>query len=80
MLWFIIRTLIVGLLAGYAAAKLNHMDTSDWKKNLLLGVAGSFLGGFLGTLIGIKSINIIGSVLISIIGACLVIWLARKIG
>ena len=47
MLWSIIRILIVGLLAGYIAARLNGMDSTDWKKNLLLGILGSAVGGMI---------------------------------
>ena len=77
MLLYIVRTVLVGCAAGWAAAKLNNLDSSNWVGNLLLGILGSFVGSFLGSLIGIRSTNLIGSVLVSIVGACLAIWVDK---
>ncbi len=77
MLIYIVRTALIGCAAGWAAAKLNNLDSSNWVNNLILGILGSFVGSFVGSLIGIHSTNMIGSILVSIAGACLAIWVDK---
>ena len=83
MLWFIIVLLIVGLFAGALARLLvPGPDPMSLLGTWLLGVLGSFVGGFLGYLLFGRDINdgavqlsgIIGSVLGAVI--LLLIWRA----
>jgi uncharacterized membrane protein YeaQ/YmgE (transglycosylase-associated protein family) len=83
MLWFIIVLLVVGLLAGALARLLvPGPDPMSLLGTWLLGVLGSFLGGFLGYLLFGRDIDdgavqvsgIIGSILGAII--LLLIWRA----
>jgi len=49
--------------------------------NVILGVVGAIVGGFIASLIGFnyaEGFNLV-SLLIAIAGACLVIWLARMV-
>lgn len=78
MLSMIIRTLIVGLIAGWLANKLMHLDSSDMGKNLALGVVGSIVGSLIGSLLGLQSTNLIGSIILAVIGACLAEWFYSK--
>jgi uncharacterized membrane protein YeaQ/YmgE (transglycosylase-associated protein family) len=83
MLWFIIVLLIVGLLAGALARLLvPGPDPMGLLGTWLLGVLGSFAGGFLGYLLfgrdiedgAVQLSGIIGSVLGAVI--LLLIWRA----
>jgi len=83
MLWFIIVLLVVGLIAGALARLLvPGKDPMGLLGTWLLGVLGSFVGGFLGYLLFGHDINdgavqlsgIIGSVIGAII--LLLIWRA----
>ncbi len=78
MLLWIIRVLIIGLIAGWLANKLMHQDTSDMGKNLGLGVIGSIVGSLVGDLLGLRSTNLIGSIILAVIGACLAEWIYTK--
>ena len=83
MLWFIIVLLVVGLLAGALARLLvPGPDPMSLPGTWLLGVLGSFVGGFLGYLLfgrdlddgAVQVSGIIGSILGAII--LLLVWRA----
>ena len=45
--WTVVYLIIVGLIAGYSARLLvKGKDTMTWWQTMLLGIAGSFIGGF----------------------------------
>jgi len=81
LLWLLFGA-VIGWLAGLIMKSKKRLV---W--NIVFGIVGSMLGGFIASLLGFGdlggafSFDIIG-ILISIGGACLVIWLARllKIG
>lgn len=82
MLWFIIVLLVVGFLAGALARLLvPGPDPMSLAGTWLLGVVGSFVGGFLGYLIfgadiddgAVQVSGVIGSVL----GAVIVLLIYR---
>jgi uncharacterized membrane protein YeaQ/YmgE (transglycosylase-associated protein family) len=84
MLWFIIVLLVVGFLAGALARLLvPGPDPMSLGATWLLGVLGSFLGGFLGYLLfgadaddGVVQVSgIIGSV----IGAVILLLIYRMV-
>ena len=58
MLGFIITMLIVGAIAGFVArALVPGKDAMSVPMTILLGIVGSFVGGFLGYLIFGKDLN-----------------------
>ena len=79
MILTIIVTILVGALVGWLAGKLMGFKGSFWRK-CLLGIAGSFDGLLLASLIGFsdKALSL-GGIIISVLGACLVIWIVRKL-
>ncbi|MGZ4603007.1 MAG: GlsB/YeaQ/YmgE family stress response membrane protein, partial [Kineosporiaceae bacterium] len=49
MVWFIISMIVVGLIAGFIArAIVPGPDPMGIWATILLGIVGSFIGGFLG--------------------------------
>ena len=49
MLWFVISLLVIGLIAGFIArALVPGPDPMSIGATILLGIVGSFIGGFLG--------------------------------
>ncbi len=79
MILTIIITILIGALVGWLAGKLMNYTGSFWR-NCLLGIAGSFVGLFLASLIGISANALsLGGIIISVLGACLVIWIVRKL-
>lgn len=52
MLWFILSLLLIGAIAGYLArALVPGKDPMGFWGTVALGIVGSFVGGFLGSLI-----------------------------
>lgn len=77
MFWWIVK-IALWALAGFGASRLMKSELS-LPMNILLGLAGGALGSLLFGLVGLKSTNVLGSIIVSVIGACLVIYLARII-
>jgi uncharacterized membrane protein YeaQ/YmgE (transglycosylase-associated protein family) len=76
VLWFIITLIIIGAIAGFIArALVPGKDPMGIGATILLGVVGSFIGGFLGWALFGKDLNegalqpsgIIGSIIGAII-------------
>ena len=80
-LWQIIVTLAIGALIGWAASKVMKCNNGGLLRYIIIGVVGSFVGGWVGGLLGIgkpslQNIDLVG-MLVSIGGACLLIAAAR---
>jgi uncharacterized membrane protein YeaQ/YmgE (transglycosylase-associated protein family) len=73
-----IGMLIIGILAGYIAEKATASDHGLFT-NLLVGIAGSFVGGTLAGLLNIEFYGWIGNLIVATIGAILLIWIWRKV-
>ncbi|MEM9884310.1 MAG: GlsB/YeaQ/YmgE family stress response membrane protein [Bacteroidota bacterium] len=74
----LIYWILLGLAAGALAKFLMPgKDPGGWIITILLGIAGSVVGGFLGGLVGIASSNMIGSLLIATGGAVVILILYR---
>ncbi len=73
-----IGMLIIGLLAGYIAEKVTASD-HGLLINLLVGLAGSFVGGTLANLVNIEFYGWLGNLLVATIGAVLLLWVWRSI-
>jgi uncharacterized membrane protein YeaQ/YmgE (transglycosylase-associated protein family) len=73
--------IVFGLIAG-ALAKLimPGPDGGGWIKTILLGIVGALVGGWVGTLLGIGSVQgfDIGSMAIAVGGALIVLFIGRK--
>ncbi len=70
--------IIFGLIAG-AIAKALHpgKDPGGWIVTILIGIAGAFVGGWIGTLIGWGSVSGFNfrSFILAVIGAVLLLWI-----
>ena len=85
MLGFILFLLIIGLIAGYLARLIvPGCDPMSVGQTLLLGIVGSFIGGFIGYLLfrndgdegAFQASGLIGSVIGAIVA--LLIWRAMN--
>jgi uncharacterized membrane protein YeaQ/YmgE (transglycosylase-associated protein family) len=74
-LWF----LLIGLAAGWLASQIMKAGSSGLVGNLLMGVIGSFLGGFLFRLIGLAATGLIGNLITATVGAIVLIAGLRAI-
>lgn len=85
MIGFILSLLVIGLIAGFVArALVPGRDAMGIGATILLGIVGSFIGGFLGWLLfgnnldegAFQTSGIIGS----IIGAVIALLVYRAVG
>lgn len=82
-----IGTIIVGLIAGLLARAIKPgSDAMGWIMTIILGIAGSFVGGFLASAVGLGAVGTVGSLTLSVIGAIILLFAyefitgKRKIG
>lgn len=70
--------LIVGLVAGWAAGKIMKGGGYGPIMDIVLGIAGAVVGGFLLGFLNMGG-GLIMSIVVATIGACLLVWLTRLI-
>ena len=74
--------LIFGALAGWIASMIMKKNSQMGAgSNILFGILGSLVGGFLASLLGLGGVNgfNIGSFLIAVIGACILLWIVNAV-
>jgi uncharacterized membrane protein YeaQ/YmgE (transglycosylase-associated protein family) len=77
IIWWLVTGLIVGALARFL---LPGRDPMGCLVTALLGIAGSFVGGFIGSLIWGSARGRFqpGGFLLSLVGAIILLWLWRR--
>jgi uncharacterized membrane protein YeaQ/YmgE (transglycosylase-associated protein family) len=73
-----IGMLIIGIVAGYIAEKATASD-HGLLTNLLVGIAGSFVGGNLATVLNVEFYGWLGNLIVASIGAILLLWIWRAV-
>ena len=73
-----IGMLVIGILAGWIAEKVTASD-HGLLTNLLVGIAGSFVGGTLANALRIEFYGWLGNLIVASIGAVLVLWIWRSV-
>ncbi|MBL8577123.1 MAG: GlsB/YeaQ/YmgE family stress response membrane protein [Mesorhizobium sp.] len=66
--------LLIGFLAGYVAEKAMNRD-HGLLTNILVGIAGSFVGGTLASVLGLNYQGFAGNLIVAIAGAVLLLWI-----
>jgi len=75
-LWFV----LIGLAAGWLAGQLMKGGGFGIVGDIVVGVVGALLGGFLFSLFGVSAGGgLIGSLIVATIGACVLLFLVRLI-
>ncbi len=75
----ILYFLVIGLIAGWAAGKIMQGRGFGLIGDLIVGVVGAFLGGWLFGLLHISAGGIIGSLITALVGAIVLLFLIRLI-
>jgi uncharacterized membrane protein YeaQ/YmgE (transglycosylase-associated protein family) len=73
-----IGMLVIGIIAGYIAEKATASD-HGLLTNLLVGIAGSFVGGNLATVLNVEFYGWFGNLIVASIGAVLILWIWRAV-
>ena len=73
----IIAWLVLGLIAGFIASKIVNHTGSGLIMDIVLGVVGALVGGFLFSIFGATGVSgfNIYSMLVAILGAVVVLWI-----
>ena len=66
--------LVIGFLAGYIAERTMNRDHGILT-NILVGIAGSFVGGALAGVLGFAFYGFLGNLVVATAGAILILWL-----
>ncbi|MEC9344484.1 MAG: GlsB/YeaQ/YmgE family stress response membrane protein [Pseudomonadota bacterium] len=66
--------LLIGVIAGWLAERAMNRD-HGLLTNMLVGIAGSFVGGTLAGLVGISFYGFFGNLVVATVGAILILWL-----
>jgi uncharacterized membrane protein YeaQ/YmgE (transglycosylase-associated protein family) len=73
LIWWI----IVGLIAGWAAGKIMKGGGYGVIADIILGVLGAIIGGWVVGVLGFGGGGLIWSILVAILGAVILIWITR---
>jgi len=79
MLMNLIWWIVVGLIAGWAAGKIMKGGGYGTIMDIVLGIIGAVVGGWLMGMFGIHAVGFIGTIIVAIIGAVILIWITRML-
>ena len=73
----VLAWIILGLIAGFIASKIVDASGQGLLLDIVLGIVGAVVGGYLFTAIGATGVTGFNlySIFVSIVGACVVLWL-----
>ena len=74
-LWF----LLIGLAAGWLAGQITKGGSFGVVNNLIVGVIGAILGGWLFWLLGLKAFGLVGQLVTATVGALVLLFLLKKL-
>jgi uncharacterized membrane protein YeaQ/YmgE (transglycosylase-associated protein family) len=75
LIWF----LIIGLIAGWLASQVMRGGGYGIIGDMIVGVIGAFIGGWLFSALGIGFGGIIGQIIVAFVGAVILIAILRAI-
>jgi uncharacterized membrane protein YeaQ/YmgE (transglycosylase-associated protein family) len=77
----ILSWIILGAIAGFIGSKLVHKAGQGLVLNIVLGIVGAVVGGWLSTALGMAGVNGVNlwSILVSAAGAIVVLLVYRKL-
>ena len=70
--------IIIGAIAGFLAEKIMKRD-HGLLTNIVVGIVGGVIGGWLLSLVGLGSGGWIWTLITAVIGACLLLWVVGAI-
>ncbi len=66
--------LVIGFLAGWLAERAMNKQ-HGLLTNILVGIAGSFVGGTLAAMLGVNFYGFLGNLIVATVGAVLILWI-----
>jgi uncharacterized membrane protein YeaQ/YmgE (transglycosylase-associated protein family) len=74
---WLIWTILIGILAGYIAGHIVKGHGMGVGIDLLVGVVGSVLGGWLFAIVGLAAYGLIARLIMAVVGAVVLLLLVR---
>jgi uncharacterized membrane protein YeaQ/YmgE (transglycosylase-associated protein family) len=71
--------LLIGLIAGWLAGQIVKGRGFGIAVDMIVGVIGSFVGGFLFNLLGLATFTLIGRLIAALVGSIVLLYLIRII-
>lgn len=71
--------ILIGGIAGWAAGMFRQGKGYGLLANILIGIAGSIVGGWIFGLLGLEYHGILGSILTATVGAILLLFVINKV-
>ena len=75
VLWW----LVVWLIAGFLASRVMGGGGYGIIGDIVVGIIGAFLGGWLAGLLGLGSFGLIGTIVVAFIGACVLLAILHAV-
>jgi uncharacterized membrane protein YeaQ/YmgE (transglycosylase-associated protein family) len=76
---WLIWTIVIGILAGWLAGQIVKGRGMGLGMDLLVGVVGSVLGGWLFTIVGLAAYGLIARLIMATVGAVVLLLIVRAI-
>ena len=77
----VIAWIILGLIAGFIGSKIVNTSGQGFLMDIVLGIVGAVVGGYLFTFFGatgITGLNIY-SIIVAVVGAVVVLWIYHQV-
>jgi uncharacterized membrane protein YeaQ/YmgE (transglycosylase-associated protein family) len=68
---------VVGLIAGWASGRIMKGGGYGVVMDIVLGIIGAVIGGWLLGVLGIHAGGFIGTIIVAVFGAVILIWITR---
>jgi len=75
VLWW----LLVGLVAGFLASRVMRGGGYGLIGDIVVGLIGAFIGGWLASFLGLGSSGLIGTIIVAFIGACILLAILHAV-
>jgi uncharacterized membrane protein YeaQ/YmgE (transglycosylase-associated protein family) len=79
MMIYYVWQILIGIVAGWLAGKIMRGRGFGLLLDLVIGIIGSLIGGFVFGLLGLHAYSFIGSIVIATAGAVLLLYLVRRL-
>ena len=71
--------ILIGAIAGFLAGKVMTGSGLGLIWDIVVGILGAFIGGWLAGLFGIAVTNILVQIIVAFVGACILLFLFRLV-
>ncbi|MGI6058858.1 MAG: GlsB/YeaQ/YmgE family stress response membrane protein [Blautia sp.] len=74
-----LTSLIIGIISGWIAGRIMGVKKGGFIKTIVIGIAGSFVGGGIMSLVGFYAYGFLANIMVSVLGACIFLYIGKKI-